>query len=120
MEPSPTYRPGHHVLADLYGCRHLDDVLAIEAILSRAASAAGATIIATHFHSFPSAGGVTGMVLLAESHISIHTWPEHGFAAVDIFMCGPAKAEAAMEVIRDALGSDRLVIKREQRGEGIT
>ncbi len=120
MEPATTYRPGHHVLVDLYGCRHLDDAPAIEGILRRAATAAGATIIATHFHPFPSPGGVTGMVLLAESHISIHTWPEHGFAAVDIFMCGPAKAEAAMEVIRDALGSDRVVVKRERRGEGIT
>ena len=120
MESATTSRPGHHVLADLYGCRDPDDALSIEGILRRAATAAGATIIATHFHAFPSAGGVTGMVLLAESHISIHTWPEHGFAAVDIFMCGPAKAEAAMEVIRDALGPDRVVVKRERRGGDIT
>ena len=73
MEPATSYRPGHHVLADLYGCLSLNDVPAIEGILRRTATAAGATIVATHFHAFPSAGGVTGMVLLAESHISIHT-----------------------------------------------
>jgi S-adenosylmethionine decarboxylase len=92
----------------------------IERVLREAADAAGATILATHFHAFPSAGGVTGMVLLAESHISIHTWPEHGFAAVDIFMCGAAKAETALEVIRAALSSERVEAKRERRGAGLT
>ena len=120
MTQTAAYFPGSHLLADLYDCQHLMDAARIEAVLQKAAQAAGATILMSHVHAFPAAGGVTGVVLLAESHISIHTWPEHGFAALDIFMCGSAKTEAALEVIRAELRAGRVDMKTERRGTALT
>jgi S-adenosylmethionine decarboxylase len=79
---------GMHLLVDLWGASNLDDPALIDAALREAAIIAGATILHSHFHHFTPNGGVSGVVVLAESHISIHTWPERNFAAVDIFMCG--------------------------------
>lgn len=103
---TPHYAPsGQHLLADLYGiaANRLNDADSIEVLLRASAVAAGATILHSHFHSFGAGQGITGVVLLAESHISIHTWPESGFAAVDIFMCGQSDAALAMTLIQTAL-----------------
>lgn len=82
-----THVPGNHGLLDLYGCDEaiLKDEGRLKTALAAAAQAAEATILTEHFHTFGGAGGVTGVLLLAESHISIHTWPEHHFAAIDAF-----------------------------------
>jgi S-adenosylmethionine decarboxylase len=79
---------GSHLLIDLWASHRLDDPEHIRAVLRQAALDAGCTILQEHFHVFTPFHGVTGALLLAESHISIHTWPERGFAAVDAFMCG--------------------------------
>ena len=79
---------GTHLLLDLWGASNLTDPELIDRALRDAAEAAGATILHSHFHHFGPDGGVSGVLVLAESHISIHTWPERDFAAVDIFMCG--------------------------------
>ena len=100
------YRPaGLHVLADLHGVQAaaLRNAAALEALLREAALAADAHILHGHFHTFGGGGGVTGVLLLAESHISIHTWPETGFVAADIFMCGKARPDVALEIIERAL-----------------
>jgi S-adenosylmethionine decarboxylase len=96
---------GVHLLADLSGVAPdlLADCAAIEALLRQAAQAAGARILHSHFHAFGPGLGVTGVVLLAESHISIHTWPEQGFAAADIFMCGSSEPRRALDVLKQAL-----------------
>jgi S-adenosylmethionine decarboxylase len=96
---------GQHLLADLTGVAadRLNDPGAMEQLLRRAAAAAGATVLSSNFHHFGHREGVTGVVLLAESHISIHTWPESGFAALDIFMCGSTHPEAALRVIQSGL-----------------
>lgn len=100
---------GSHLLADLSGIHasRLSDCDELEALLRSAAAAAGARVLHSHFHGFGEGQGVTGVVLLAESHISIHTWPEDGFAAVDIFMCGASQPQTALAVIRDALAPQR-------------
>lgn len=96
---------GLHLIADIAGAHSLDDCAAIEAALRAAAQAAHVTVLDTRLHHFGKGSGVTGVVLLAESHISIHTWPEHALAAIDIFVCGPrANADAALEEIRRHLG----------------
>lgn len=88
---------GMHVILDLYECdpQILDDIEKVEEILTRAAELANATIIDKRFHKF-SPQGVSGVVVVSESHISIHTWPEHGYASVDVYTCGnhtmPVKA----------------------------
>ena len=69
-----------------------------------------------HFHTFGGEGGVTGVLLLAESHLSIHTWPEHGFAAIDIFLCGRLRPEAAKETLQHALKAERSVWQTHPRG----
>jgi S-adenosylmethionine decarboxylase len=96
---------GSHLLADLHGVDAdlLQDGVALESLLRRAAEVAGARVLSSHFHSFGAADGVTGVVLLAESHISLHTWPESGLAAADIFMCGSAHPGRALEVLIDGL-----------------
>ncbi|MCO6041277.1 MAG: S-adenosylmethionine decarboxylase [Thermococcaceae archaeon] len=80
---------GMHVVLDLYECdpQILDDIEKIEEILTKAAEVANATIIDKRFHKF-SPQGVSGVVVVSESHIAIHTWPEHGYAAVDVYTCG--------------------------------
>jgi S-adenosylmethionine decarboxylase len=115
----PAHRPtGIHLLADLHGidADKLVSCDAIDALLRAGATAAGATILHSHFHSFGPAQGVTGVLLLAESHISIHTWPEFGFAAADIFMCGDAAPQLALELIERALRPSGRTVRTIARG----
>ena len=99
------YQPSHHGLLDLYGCpaELLRDEQRLTQVLQQAAQTAGATILSSHFHTFGGEGGVTGVLLLAESHISIHTWPEHGFAAADVFLCGSMPLEHVQHYLTTAL-----------------
>jgi S-adenosylmethionine decarboxylase len=80
---------GRHILAEYTGCDQglLNDQKAIEAILMEAARRSGATIVNSVFHRY-NPHGLSGIIVIAESHISIHTWPEYGYAAVDFFTCG--------------------------------
>ena len=75
---------GAHLLVDLIGARGLDDIPHIERTLRACVEVSGATLLHVHLHHFTPEGGVSGVAVLAESHISIHTWPEHGYAAVDV------------------------------------
>lgn len=98
MSAETPHRPhGRHLLLDLSGieAHALRDASGIERLLRAAAELAGATPLGAQFHHFGAGAGITGVVILQESHISIHTWPEHGFAAVDIFMCGETRPEDA-------------------------
>jgi S-adenosylmethionine decarboxylase len=115
-----SHRPaGIHLLADFHGiaAARLMSCEAIDALLRLAAEAAGATILHSHFHSFGPQQGVTGVLLLAESHISIHTWPEFGFAAADIFMCGAAAPQLALDVIHSALAPRSREVRTIARGD---
>ena len=98
---------GSQLLADLYGCDRaiLDDPQAITDILLEAARRCGATIVDRCFHRF-SPQGVSGVVVIAESHLAIHTWPEHGYAAADLFTCGTAlRPDDCFAYLRQALRS---------------
>lgn len=112
--PPPHAAQGRHLIADLHGVRPsvLSEVEALEALLREAAVAAGAQVLFGHFHRFGADAGITGVLLLAESHISIHTWPEHAYAAVDIFMCGQTAPERALDLIERRLGT-RHVVRRD-------
>lgn len=93
--------PGMHLLIDFYDAENLQDSTAIEQALREAAAACGATVLQVMLHHFGEGAGVTGVALLAESHISIHTWPETGFAAIDIFLCGKGDPNNALPVLKN-------------------
>ncbi len=112
---------GLHVLLDLGGCppESLHDRDLLARILREAAAAAGATIVGELFHRFAPVGvsGVSGVLLIAESHVSIHTWPEHGAAALDIYTCGDSfDADAAATLLERALGATQVQRTRVRRG----
>lgn len=107
---------GGHLLLDLWQASNLTDPASVEAALCGAARAAGATILHAHMHQFGEGGGVSGVVVLAESHISIHTWPERDFAAVDVFMCGACDPHKAVPVVRRAFAPGRVEVSEHRRG----
>jgi S-adenosylmethionine decarboxylase len=110
---------GRHLIADLHGCFGLDDVARIERALRAAVAAAGANLLDLRLHHFGPGHGVTGMALLAESHISIHTWPEHGYAALDCFLCGRRHdLDAALAAVVGELSPDRVQTQTIKRGYG--
>ena len=100
---------GSQLLVEMYACdaRILDDVDAIESAMREAALASGATIVHEKFHRF-SPHGVSGVVVIAESHLAIHTWPEHRYAAVDLFTCGSTvDPNACVETLRECFRAAR-------------
>ena len=109
---------GAHLIIDLYGADRLDDIDHIEAALRRAVNAASATLLHIHLHHFEPNGGVSGVAVLAESHISIHTWPENGYAALDVFMCGKANPDACIPVLREAFAPKNIAVSELLRGQG--
>ncbi len=107
---------GTHLIVDLWGAERLDDLAHVEAALRDAVAAAKATLLHIHLHHFTPNQGISGVAVLAESHISIHTWPENGYAALDVFMCGGAEPHATIEVLRAAFNPDRLAVEEILRG----
>jgi len=107
---------GVHLIVDLYEAEHLDDIDHIEATLRRCVQAARATLLHIHLHHFQP-NGVSGVAVLAESHISIHTWPEAGYAALDVFMCGSANPDACVPVLREAFSAKRVGVSELLRGQ---
>ncbi|WP_315759868.1 adenosylmethionine decarboxylase [Sphingomonas sp. Y38-1Y] len=117
---SPPAYDGVHLIAELVEADGLDDLPRIEHALRSAATAARATLIDLRLHAFGPGQGITGVALLAESHISIHSWPEHGYAAVDIFVCGRrCDPDAALEVLAEALGASVQHRRSIARGFGV-
>jgi spermidine synthase len=109
---------GQHLLGDFYGCdpRRLDDATYLEAALLQIARDLGATVIQITFHHF-SPLGVSGVIVIQESHLAIHTWPEGGYAAVDMFTCGDQIAPlSALPALQEALGASRVVHQFQLRG----
>lgn len=110
---------GAHLIVDVYGGSRLNDIAHIEETLRRCVEVAGATLLHIHLHHFDDNFGVSGVAVLAESHISIHSWPEHDYAALDIFMCGETQPEACVEVLREAFTPDRIAVSEFLRGRGL-
>jgi S-adenosylmethionine decarboxylase len=107
---------GTHLLVDLWGATQLDDPAHIDRALREAAVTAGATILHSHFHHFTPNGGVSGVVVLAESHISIHTWPERDYAAIDLFMCGACDPNDSIPVLQAAFKPRSIDLEEKRRG----
>ncbi|MDX1920613.1 MAG: adenosylmethionine decarboxylase, partial [Candidatus Caenarcaniphilales bacterium] len=109
---------GRHVIADLSGCKRelISSVEYVQQVLEEAVVKAGATIVNSIFHQF-SPIGVSGIILLSESHCSIHTWPDEGYAAIDIYTCGEhVFPQVACEHIASKLKSAEVCISSLERG----
>ena len=107
-----------HILAEFRGCNAgaLNDLEFIEASMRAAAEEAGATVMQSSFHQF-GPQGVSGVLVLAESHLSVHTWPEHDYAATDIYVCGDTCfPELAQASLARALGATRSEFMTVERG----
>lgn len=111
----PTY--GRHLVAEYHRCdtRLLDDLDAITELMQHAAVSAGATVVRTAFHRFAPTG-VSGVVVIQESHLSIHTWPEEGYAAIDFYTCGDCDPKIAHEVLARRLGAQEGELIMLERG----
>jgi len=107
---------GTHLIIDLWGAQYLDDLILMEKTLIQAVTVTGATLLHIHLHHFIPNGGISGVAVLAESHISVHTWPERDYAAFDIFMCGDARPELAVPVLKQAFKPESLIINEHLRG----
>ena len=110
---------GVHLIIDLIGAKRLDDIRHIETALRESIEKARATLLHIHLHEFSPNGGVSGVAVLAESHISIHTWPERDYAALDVFMCGDADPHATVEVLRRAFTPETLIVSEHLRGKHV-
>ncbi len=111
---------GMHLIAEFHGCSGVDDAEFVQAEMVEAAIASGATVLRADIHSFGDSFGVTGVVLLAESHISIHTWPEYDYAAIDIFVCGSrANPQTALNRLQASFKARQVDITRVERGNNI-
>ena len=107
---------GVHLIIDLWGAEGLDDIDHVETALRDCVAASGATLLHIHLHHFSPSKGVSGVAVLAESHISVHTWPENGFAAFDVFMCGETEPHRSVEVLQRAFRPHRLEVGEHLRG----
>ncbi len=107
---------GTHLIIDLWGATNLDDPAHIDTVLRDAAIASGATILHGHFHHFSPNGGVSGVLVLAESHVSIHTWPERDYAALDIFVCGECDPYKAIPHLKTGFLAERIQLSEHKRG----
>jgi S-adenosylmethionine decarboxylase len=108
---------GRHLIAELYRCdaSSLADLELVRRAMLGAAEAIGATILGDAFHHF-SPSGVSGAVVIAESHLSIHTWPEHGYGAVDVFTCGELDPRPALQHLKATLGAADVRVQEIVRG----
>jgi S-adenosylmethionine decarboxylase proenzyme len=115
---------GIHLLGEWYGCAadspEMTRVPPLRSLCLHAAEASGMTIVGDSFHQFEPAG-VTGTVLLAESHLAIHTWPEHGFVTIDVYVCNyttdnSAKAERLLREMQEAMKPQRIKFQAIHRG----
>lgn len=110
------YAGGIHLILDFWEAKNLDSIKTIKKALTEAVKAARATLLKIDLHKF-SPQGVSGVAVVAESHISIHTWPEKKYAALDIFMCGKSDPYKSVDVLKKYFQPRRVKITEIKRGE---
>ena len=110
---------GTHIIIDLYDAQQLDDQAHIERSMRACIEASGATLLHIHLHPFEPTG-VSGIAVLAESHISVHTWPEAGYAAFDVFMCGDTQPEKCIDILATAFKAKNVEVTNLKRGDKVS
>jgi len=108
---------GRHLIAEFYRCEtgFLDDTEGVRRLMLETAEIIGATVMGASFHRF-TPQGVSGTVVISESHLSIHTWPEYGYVAVDIYTCGGLNPRPGFEYLREQLGAESSRVQEILRG----
>lgn len=112
---------GVHILADMYGIEPelLERKEYLMEVVERSIRVSNLTKISSDYYQFEPMGA-SGIILLAESHLSFHTWPEYGLITLDIFTCGdPDRAQIAFEFIRDSLKPQEIEFRKHDRGRGV-
>ena len=107
---------GVHLLIELWTKHFLDDSNRIREIILKAINTCGATMLGIDLHVFTPNGGISGVAILQESHLSIHTWPEYDYAALDLFVCGTINPHLAIPVIKDEFKPFRIDVQEIRRG----
>ena len=108
---------GRHIILEMWGCQNLDSVDTAEQALREMVTALDVNLLDLKVYPF-SPVGVTGMAIVSESHLVIHTWPEYGYAAVDIFTCGaPRDPQDAVSVLREHFQPERIGVMEINRGQ---
>jgi S-adenosylmethionine decarboxylase len=119
IDEDGNYFAGNHIVFDFWGvddniCGNID---IIRTSIIDACNSAGATVLGDNFHHFGEGFGVTGVVMLSESHASIHTWPEANLMTLDVFMCGHANPNIALEYLKDIFKPTEVDVINFQRGK---
>lgn len=108
---------GKHLIAEFWGAANISDPETVRGAMVSAAIKTGATVLDSNTHDFGEGMGVTGVVLLSESHISIHSWPEIGYAALDIFVCGDhVDPYLAIESLKEEFAPSKVEVTEHRRG----
>jgi len=110
---------GKHLIIDYWGvdASKLISCEEVDAVFRKGAEDSSATVLSSHFHHFGEGCGITGVVILSESHMSIHTWPEKNYCAIDIFMCGECDPRTALKTLDDYFASSYSKVQLIERGE---
>ncbi len=108
---------GCHLIIDLWNASRLDEITYMEQALREVVTHCQATLLHIHLHHFTPNGGISGVAVLAESHISVHSWPERNFAAFDVFMCGDAKPHNSVDVLKRYFQPEQIDINEYLRGK---
>ncbi|MCD6584037.1 MAG: adenosylmethionine decarboxylase [Candidatus Omnitrophica bacterium] len=107
---------GTHLIIELRRAKNLSSLSTIKKILEDAVKACGATLLKINLHKFSPYGGISGVAIIKESHLSIHSWPEYGYAAIDIFVCGTVNPYKAIPVIKKGFNTDDIQVVEVKRG----
>jgi len=107
---------GVHLIIELWDADNLSSIPKIEEIFKQAIKACGATLLKMDFHQFSPYGGISGVAIIAESHLSIHSWPEYSYAALDVFVCGNADPYQAIPVFKQGFNTNKIQVVEFKRG----
>ena len=107
---------GHHILLDLWHIEFNNSIKTLKKIILESIKISGATLLHLHLHRFGKEQGISGVAVLAESHLSVHTWPERGYIAFDIFMCGDTNPQLAAEYLIKTFKPKKEILKKIKRG----
>lgn len=107
---------GTHLIIDMWGVSRIDDIDYIEQVIVSVIKECRATLLNIYLHHFTPNGGISGVAVLAESHISVHSWPEKGFIAFDVFMCGDADPKRSISIFKNAFNPTNVSINEQIRG----